>query len=75
MLRNFNWVSNGNYHSQQSGDYEVTVQRTSEGHLVSLWKSDSKNLVEEQNFAGTDLNTLLRSLALADQLLKQNKKS
>lgn len=75
MLKEFNWISDGNYYSKRAGEYEVTVQEIPYGYLVALWKWEPNELIEDQNFLGTDLNTLLRCLALADQLLKQNKKS
>lgn len=74
MLKDFKWISEGNYHSKVVGNYEVTVERMADFYRVSLWKGSSKELVESLDFAGTDLNTLLRALALADQLIKQNKK-
>lgn len=73
MLKEFNWL--GGYYSKKADNHEVTVEETSSGYLVSLWKGETKDLLETQDFAGKDLNTLLRSLALADQLVKQNKKS
>lgn len=73
MLKDFNWQEG--YYSKEAGDHEVTVIENSNGYIVSLWKGEERDLLETQIFVGKDLNTLLRSLALADQLVKQNKKS
>lgn len=75
MLKEFCWTSDGNYYSKRSNNHEVTVEQIDGGYKVSLWKGKTKDLIESLDFNGTDLNSLLRSLALADQLLKQNKKS
>ena len=74
MLKDFNWKQEEGYHSQQVEEYEVTVERMSSFHRVSLWRGSSKEYVESQDFVGTDLNSLIRALSLADQLLKQNTK-
>lgn len=74
MLKEFSWSSDGNYYSKKAENHSVTVESRSGGYIVSLWKGQSKDLVESQEFIGTDLNTLIRSLALADQLIKQNSK-
>lgn len=73
MLKDFNWLDG--YYSKKADNHEVTVEETNSGYLVSLWKGEAKELLETQNFTGKGLNTLIRSLALADQLVKQNKKS
>lgn len=72
MLKDFNWHKG--YYSKKADNHEVTVEETSSGYLVSLLKGEESELIETQDFTGKDLNTLLRSLALADQLVKQNKK-
>lgn len=72
MLKEFAWSSEGNYYSKKVENHEVTVEVMGGGYTVSLWKGKTKDLVESQEFIGTDLNTLIRSLALADQLMKQN---
>lgn len=74
MLKEFTWSSEGNYYSKKSDKHEVTVEVMGEGYTVSLWKGKTKNLVESQEFKDTSLNSLIRSLALADQLLKQTTK-
>lgn len=74
MLKEFNWKEKEDYHSQQVGEYEVAVERMIDFHRVSLWRGQSKEFVESQDFVGTDLNSLVRALVLGDQLLKQNTK-
>lgn len=74
MLENFKWKESGSYYSQKMGKHEVTVERMANLHRVSLWKGESKELIESQDFDGTDLSSLIRAFALGDQLLKQNTK-
>lgn len=73
MLKDFNWLEG--YYSKKVDNHEVTVERMSDFHRVSLWRGQTKDYVESQDFIGTDLNSLVRALALGDQLLKQNKKA
>lgn len=61
----------GNYLSKQVDGYEVTIERKVGFYHIAIWRGDYKDLVEEQDIQGNDVESEMRAIKLGNQLVKQ----